>query len=151
MHKDYSKDLGALQHNENLLMNLQIWIHMFLPYFDHDRSKAFNFSGFPLKLGLTLGSKHGLPHQAIPVRRVELIIEMLNISPDQAKVSIWLTRKNVVHKHIQTAAQQMLINTQRLAVHPVRVEAQNWNPFNLQQQASLETFIEAHSMWKPFF
>ena len=125
MHKDYSKDLGALQHNKNLLMNLQIWIHMFLPYFDHDRSKAFNFRGFPLKLGLTLGSKHGLPHQAIPVRRVELSIEMLNISPDQAKVSIWLTRKNVVHKHIQTAAQQMLINTQRLAVHPVRVEAQN--------------------------
>ena len=104
MHKDYSKDLGALQHNENLLMNLQIWIHMFLPYFDHDRSKAFNFRGFPLKLGLTLGSKHGLPHQAIPVRRVGL------------------TRKNVVHKHIQTAAQQMLINTKMLAVHPVWIE-----------------------------
>ena len=122
MHKDYSKDLGALQHNENLLMNLQIWIHMFLPYFDHDRSKAFDFSCFPLKLGLTLRRKHGLPHQAIPVLRVELVVEMLNVSPYHSKVSIWLIRKNVVHKHIQTAAQQMLINTKMLAVHPVWIE-----------------------------
>ena len=99
IHKDYFKDLGALQHNKNLLMNPQIWIHMFLPHHDHDRAKAFNFSGFPLKLGLTLGSKHGLSHQAIPALRVELLIEMLNISPYHSKVSIWLTRKNVAQAH----------------------------------------------------
>ena len=103
-------------------MNPQARIHMLLPHQDHDRTKVFDFSSFALELGLTLASEHGLPHQAIPVRRVELIIEMLNISPDQAKVSIWLTRKNVVHKHIQTAAQQMLINTKMLAVHPVWIE-----------------------------
>ncbi len=111
IHKDYSKDLGALRHKENLLMNPQIRVHMFLPHLDHDGAKASNFNSFPLKLGLTLGSKHGLPHQAIPALRVGLIIEMLDISPYHGKVSIWLTRKNVVHKQIQTAAQQMPINT----------------------------------------
>ena len=106
-------------------MNPQARIHMFLPHQDHDRAKVFDFSSFALELGLTLASEHGLPHQAIPGLRVELVVEMPNVSPYHSKVSIWLTRKNVVHKHIQTAAQQMLINTQRLAVHPVRVEAQN--------------------------
>ena len=103
-------------------MNPQARIHMLLPHQDHDSTKVFDFSSFALELGLTLASEHGLPHQAIPVLRVELVVKKLDVSPYHCKVSIWLIRKNVVHKHIQTAAQQMLINAKMLAVHPVWIE-----------------------------
>ena len=103
-------------------MNPQARIHMFLPHQDHDRAKVFDFSSFALELGLTLASEHGLPHEAIPGLTIELVVKKLDVSPYHSKVSIWLIRKNVVHKHIQTAAQQMLINTKMLAVHPVWIE-----------------------------
>ena len=103
-------------------MNPQARIHMLLPHQDHDSTKVFDFSSFALELGLTLASEHGLPHEAIPGLRLELVVKKLDVSPYHSKVSIWLTRKNVVHKHIQTAAQQMLINTKMLAVHPVWIE-----------------------------
>ena len=103
-------------------MNPQARIHMLLPHQDHDRAKVFDFCCLALELGLTLASEHGLPHEAIPGLRVELVVEMLNVSPYHCKVSIWCIWKNVVHKHIQSAAQQMLINAKMLAVHPVWIE-----------------------------
>ena len=68
-------------HKENLLMNPQARIHMLLPHQDHDSTKVFDFCCLALELGLTLASEHGLPHEAIPVFRLELVVKKLDVSP----------------------------------------------------------------------
>ena len=66
-------------------------------------------------------------------------IAAFNVQPDLCNVFLHSASENIMHKHIQCAAQQILINAKALAVHPVRVKTQNADAHNLQHETVLET------------
>jgi hypothetical protein len=62
---------------------------------------------------------------AISVFGTQLFINTFNVPPNLGHILLHTTNKNIMDKNIECAAQQRLINAKRLAVHPIRVKAQN--------------------------